>query len=124
MTQGRPNGWKLACCRPRRKRLAFDHDRILLKGLERARAKLEYTPLASSFCREVFTIAELRKVYEAVWGVELDPRNFHRKVTSTEGFVEPTGERTVRDGGRPAQLYRAGTETKVLYPPLVRRRVR
>jgi 8-oxo-dGTP diphosphatase len=108
----------------RGRRLAFDHDEILHKGVERARAKLEYTPLASSFCPEVFTIAELRKVYEVVWGVGVDPRNFHRKVTSTEGFVEPTGERTVRDGGRPAQLYRAGTETTALYPPLVRRRVR
>jgi 8-oxo-dGTP diphosphatase len=100
-------------------RLAFDHDRILADGVERARAKLEYTPLATAFCPPEFTVAELRAVYETVWGAPLDPRNFHRKVTTTEGFVEATGRTTEGDRGRPAQLYRRGTAT-VLYPPLLR----
>jgi 8-oxo-dGTP diphosphatase len=86
---------------------------------ERARAKLEYSPLATAFCREPFTIGELRGVYEAVWGVPLDPRNFHRKVTSVEGFVVPTGERRRPPTGRPAALYRRGDAT-LLYPPMLR----
>src|SRR6266446_10791524 len=69
---------------------AFDHGQILRDGLDRARSKLEYTPLATAFCAREFTIAELRKVYEVVWGTELDPRNFHRKVTGTRGFVVDT----------------------------------
>lgn len=100
-------------------RLAFDHARILRDGVERARAKLEYTPLATAFCPSEFTISELRRVYEAVWGAPLDPRNFHRKVTKTEGFVRETAETTTRDGGRPARLYRAGGAT-TLHPPLMR----
>ena len=64
-------------------------------------------------------MADLRRVYEAVWGAELDPRNFHRKVTGTEGFVAPTARSTTRDGGRPAQLYRKGPAV-TLYPPLLR----
>lgn len=100
-------------------RLAFDHDRILAEGVERARAKLEYTPLAAAFCATEFTIAELRHVYEAVWGTELDPRNFHRKVTGTPGFVVETGESTTRNGGRPAQLYRRGAAV-LLHPAMLR----
>jgi 8-oxo-dGTP diphosphatase len=100
-------------------RLAFDHDRILADGVERARAKLEYTPLATAFCPPEFTVAELRAVYETVWGAPLDPRNFHRKVTTTEGFLSATGRTTEGDRGRPAQLYRRGSAT-VLYPPLLR----
>lgn len=99
--------------------LAFDHDRILADGVERARAKLEYTSLAAAFCPSEFTIAELRAVYEAVWRTTLDPRNFHRKATTTMGFVEPTGASTAGERGRPAQLYRRGPAT-VLYPPLLR----
>lgn len=99
--------------------LAFDHARILRDGVERARARLEYTPLAAAFCGPEFTISELRRVYEVVWGTRLDPRNFHRKVTGADAFVEPTDETTTRDGGRPARLFRAGRAT-TLHPPLLR----
>lgn len=101
--------------------LAFDHARILHDGVERARAKLEYSPLATAFCTDEFTIADLRHVYEAVWDVELDPRNFHRKITGTPGFVEPTGSTTTRGGGRPAELFRRGT-ADLLHPPMLRER--
>ena len=73
------------------KRLAFDHYRILTDAVERARAKLEYSSLATAFCADEFTISELRGIYEAVWGVSLDPRNFHRKATKTDGIVIPQG---------------------------------
>ncbi|NGO72568.1 NUDIX hydrolase [Streptomyces boncukensis] len=99
--------------------LAFDHAQILLDGVERARAKIEYSSLATAFCPPEFTVGELRRVYEAVWGVALDPRNFHRKVTGTPGFLVPTGGTTTRQGGRPAQLFRAGGAT-LLNPPMLR----
>jgi len=99
--------------------LAFDHDQILADALERARAKLEYTPLAAAFCPPEFTIAQLRGVYEIVWGTALDPRNFHRKVTGTPGFVIPASGETAGGRGRPARLYRKGPAA-TLYPPLLR----
>jgi 8-oxo-dGTP diphosphatase len=98
---------------------AFDHDQILVDGVERARSKLEYTPLAAAFCPPEFTVGELRGVYEAVWGVALDPRNFHRKVTGTPGYVLPAGGTTTRQGGRPAQLFKRGDVT-LLNPPMLR----
>ncbi len=99
--------------------LAFDHGQILRDGVERARAKLEYTPLATAFCPPEFTVSQLRRVYESVWQERLDPRNFHRKVTGTPGFLVDTG-RTVREGpGRPAALFRRGSRD-LLVPPLLR----
>ncbi len=98
--------------------LAFDHARILADGVERARAKLEYATVATAFLESEFTMSDLRKVYEAVWGQRLDPANFNRKVLSIDGFVEPTGEMR-RGRGRPAAIYRAGSAT-LLSPPLIR----
>ncbi|RAY13210.1 DNA hydrolase [Actinomadura craniellae] len=102
--------------------LAFDHAQILSDGLERARSKLEYTPLATAFCAAEFTVPELRAVYEAVWGEELHAGNFHRKVLSVPGFVESTGASTDqggRRGGPRARLYRAG-DARLLHPALLR----
>ncbi len=99
--------------------LAFDHRQILIDGVERARAKLEHSALATAFCGETFTISELQQVYEAVWGVPLDPRNFYRKVQGVSGFIVPAGSDRRTTKGRPARLFRAGPRT-VLYPPLVR----
>lgn len=102
-------------------RLAFDHARVLEAGVERARSKLEYSPVATAFCGEEFTVAALRRVYEAVWGVQLDPRNFHRKTSGTPGFLVPTGKETAPGpgGGRPAALYRRGDAT-LLHPAMLR----
>jgi 8-oxo-dGTP diphosphatase len=99
--------------------LAYDHGAILRDGVERARAKLEYSTLATAFCPREFTVADLRRVYDVVWGTTLDPRNFHRKATTAPGFLEPVAATTVRAGGRPAQLYRRGPAT-VLVPPILR----
>ncbi|HKJ11402.1 MAG TPA: NUDIX domain-containing protein [Ornithinimicrobium sp.] len=101
-----------------RGQLAFDHARIVADGIDRARSKLEYTSLGATLCPPEFTVAQLRAVYEAVWGRPVDPRNFHRKVTQAPGFLRPTG-RTTTDGGRPAQLYRRG-ESARLNPPITR----
>jgi 8-oxo-dGTP diphosphatase len=111
--------WRPASALARSRALAFDHARILRDGVERARAKLEYTSLGALLIPEPFTINELREVYAAVWGTVPDPRNFHRKVTSAEGFVVETDDTTTRGGGRPARLYRRGP-SKSLHPPMLR----
>jgi 8-oxo-dGTP diphosphatase len=90
--------------------LAFDHLRIVRDAIERVRDELERTGIATAFVGTRFTLAELRAVYEAVWGVQLDAANFRRSVVAEDGWVIPTGRRARPGpaGGRPAELYRAG----------------
>jgi 8-oxo-dGTP diphosphatase len=90
--------------------LAFDHLRIVRDAIERVRVELELTGIATAFVGATFTLAELRAVYEAIWGVQLDAANFRRSVVTEDGWVIPTGRRTRPGpaGGRPAELYRAG----------------
>ncbi len=56
-----------------------------------------------------------------MWGAELDPANFRRKVVGTPGLVEaiPGAARLTGGRGKPAALFRAGTAT-ALHPPLLR----
>jgi 8-oxo-dGTP diphosphatase len=90
--------------------LAFDHLRIVRDAVDRVRVELEVTGVATAFVGTTFTLAELRAVYEAVWGVQLDAANFRRSVVAEDGWVIPTGRRARPGpaGGRPAELYRAG----------------
>ncbi|MER6421927.1 hypothetical protein [Streptomyces sp. NPDC001137] len=99
--------------------LAFDHQAILTEALEEVRRKLEYTSVATAFCGQTFTLRDLRTVYQAIWGQQLDPSNFRRKVLNSTGFVQPTGEQWLPPTGRPAALYRRG-QAWLLSPPLLR----
>ena len=94
--------------------LAFDHVRIVRDAVERVRVELELSGIATAFVGTTFTMAELRAVYEAIWGVQLDAANFRRSLVGEGGWVIPTG-RTAPPGpggGRPAELYKAGRAWK------------
>ena len=90
--------------------LAFDHARIVRDAAERVRVDLELRGIATAFVGSTFTLAELRAVYEAVWGVRLDSANFRRRVAADDHWVVPTGRRSRPGaaGGKPAELFSAG----------------
>jgi 8-oxo-dGTP diphosphatase len=109
--------------------LAFDHLQIVRDAVERVRVDLDLAGIATAFVGPTFTLAELRAVYEAVWGVHLDAANFRRSVLVEDGWVIPTGRRARpgSTGGKPAELYRAGRMWKhggpIRYPqPTEKRR--
>lgn len=90
--------------------LAFDHLQIVSDAIAQVRTDLEVTGIATAFVGDTFTLAELRAVYEAVWGVPLDGANFRRSVAAEPGWVVPTGRRARSGvaGGKPAELFTAG----------------
>lgn len=85
--------------------LAYDHASIVAYAHERLTAKLTYTNAVSAFLPSKFTLSQLQKAYEAVFGHELDKRNFRKKFLSLN-LIHETNE-TWRDGAhRPAKLYK------------------
>ena len=103
--------------------LEFDHRTILRDARRTARQQLEDTPIALRFCRDEFTLSELRWVYEAFVLEKVDPANFRRKAEGAKDFVVALDEVVsyVSEPGRPARLYRAGN-TRYLNPPIRFRR--
>lgn len=86
-------------------KLAFDHGEILSLALARLRGKLRYEPIGFELLPKKFTLTQLQHLYETVLGMQIDKRNFRKKVLSFD-FLQAL-EETQRDGAhRPAQLYR------------------
>ena len=90
---------------------AFDHGAFALAGRERLRAKLSYTNIGFALAPAAFTISELRDLYVAALGHEVSATNLQR-VLLRRGVLVATGEQRPpgRTGGRPAAVYRFGSE--------------
>ncbi len=85
-------------------KLAFDHETVLGLALSRLRSKMEYTTLAFQLLPDVFSILELKDIYEQILGETLDKGNFYRKIKEA-GVLEETN--MIREGrGRPTKLWR------------------
>jgi 8-oxo-dGTP diphosphatase len=85
--------------------LPFDHRQIIETATTRLRNKASYSSLPSYLLAPTFTLAELKKVYEQVIGVELERTSFRRNMLAQE-VIEPVPGKTRGGAHRPAQLFR------------------
>jgi 8-oxo-dGTP diphosphatase len=86
-------------------KLGFDHADIFAAALNRLKGKVRYQPIGFELLPPKFTLSQLQHLYEGVLGIDLDKRNFRKKVLSF-GLLVPLQE-TQRNGRqRPAQLFR------------------
>lgn len=91
--------------------LAFDHTHIVEYALWRLRNKVGYSRIAHGLLPDLFTLADLREVYEAILERELDPANFRRQVENS-GTLIPT-DRFRTGSHRPARLYRYNQDVEL-----------
>ena len=85
--------------------LAFDHPAILAKAVERLKSKVRYEPIGFELLPEKFTLRELQHLYEVTLGVDIDKRNFRRKILAM-GLVLPLAEYEEGVRHRAAELHR------------------
>ncbi len=85
--------------------LAFDHEQILDKALERLRGKVRYQPIGFELLPEKFTLSQLQGLYEIILEIKIDKRNFRKKVTKL-GILIETNEVEQDVAHRAARLYR------------------
>lgn len=89
--------------------LAFDHDRILRVAHDRLKGKIKYEPIGFELLEEVFTIPQLQRLYEAILGIQVDRRNFNRKITSLD-ILEPIENKIEGVGHKGARQFRFDKE--------------
>jgi 8-oxo-dGTP diphosphatase len=88
--------------------LAFDHNHILDMALKRLQRDMRYQPVGFELLPTLFSLAELRKLYEEILGVELDRGNFSKKfkkIVAQHNFIAESGKVQSDVSHRPAQLY-------------------
>lgn len=90
--------------------LAYDHADIIAYAHERLISKLSYTNAVYAFLPATFTLAELQSAYEAIYGHELDKRNFRKKFLSLN-LIHETTEMKRTGAHRPARLYAFNAQT-------------
>ncbi len=88
--------------RPASQKLAFDHNLIVTKALERLRAKVRYAPIGFDLLPTHFTLGQLQELYETILDKKLDRSNFRKKILSL-GILVDTGQKT--KVGRATRVY-------------------
>lgn len=86
--------------------LAFDHNRIVAEAMAKLRnfASMDPSPLYALLPRK-FTLTQLRNLYEVVFGTQLDPANFYKKMTQMP-YLVALDEREKGVSHRAARYYR------------------
>ena len=85
------------------KTLAFDHDVVVLAGIERIRNKTNYTDVVFNMMPELFTLGELQQVYEVILGKKLLDPAFRRIIKDK---VVKTDKMKTGEGHRPSALFK------------------
>lgn len=89
--------------------LAFDHYHIFQSALNASREELLHEPIGFELLPEKFTLSQLQKLYEVVLGVELDKRNFRKKIARMR-YLIPLDEKQRGVAHKPARLYMFSNE--------------
>ena len=85
--------------------LYSDHNEMLTKARKLIQQKMSHEPIGFRLLPSLFTLTQLQTLYEAVYGTELDKRNFRKRVKDMD-FIEKTDLIDKKSSKRGAYLYR------------------
>ncbi|MGJ8744800.1 NUDIX hydrolase [Polaribacter sp.] len=84
--------------------LGFDHKKIIQEAYEDLKTKCLHEPIIFELLPDKFTINEVQEVYQSILGIEIDNRNFRRKLINKK-YIVPLDEKQIGVSKKPAQLY-------------------
>ena len=92
-------------------KLAFDHKMILTTCINLLREQIMEQPIVFNLLPEKFSLRELQDLYEAILGVELDRRNFRKRIMLKDWLVD-LNEMEEDVPHRPGKLYKLRKQLK------------
>ncbi|MEP5340406.1 MAG: NUDIX hydrolase [Algibacter sp.] len=84
--------------------LGFDHDQIIKDAHEDLKQKIMVEPVIFDLMPNKFTLNELQMAFESVLDIELDNRNFRKKVLK-KIYIVPLNETKKGSAKKPSKLY-------------------
>ena len=84
--------------------LIFDHDEMVEKALAKLQFKAGYQLVGSELLPEMFTLTQLRRLYEAIFQREFDPGNFRKKILSL-GILNRSNKKDSTESKKGAYYY-------------------
>lgn len=69
-------------------KLIFDHNEMVEKAKARLRYKAAFHPILFELLPDKFTLPQLQHIYEVVFNIEMDKRNFSRKILSMDLLIK------------------------------------
>ena len=84
--------------------LAFDHAEIIGKALESLRRRIRVSSIGYLMLPKKFSLSQLQALYEVIYRVSLDKRNFRKKMGKMK-YLIPLNEKQSNVSHKPAQLY-------------------
>lgn len=84
--------------------LIFDHNTMVSKAKKRLQEKVVNHPIGFELLPTKFTLPQLQSLYEAIYGVPLDKRNFTKKILSL-GILNKLAEKEKQSSRKGAFYY-------------------
>lgn len=85
--------------------LIFDHQQMLEQSLEKLRQKANYHLVGRELLPAIFTITQLRSLYNSIFFKDFDPGNFRKKVLSF-GILDKLDKKDNSESKKGAFYYR------------------
>lgn len=85
--------------------LIFDHELIIANALALLQQKASIDLIGRDLLPELFTLMQLRNLYEVIFQKSFDPGNFRKKVLST-GLLERLNSKNTTESKKGAYYYR------------------
>lgn len=89
--------------------LVMDHDRMVTLGREQLTKNARTSPIGFELLPEQFTLPQLLRLYEAIYGHGIDDRNFRKKILATGLLIKQDGK-DKSSSKKGAYLYRFNME--------------